>query len=117
MLTSLFFLLSHGQPLFPSCSADPPLSVAGKWSTASGATSEGTCQKCLAGTYVEVEGSDSASDCRACSSGTFSTVVGATSSSSCQQCPAGKYKAVAGAGACDSCPPGEREYADARNAA
>ena len=77
----------------------------GRYSSAFGASSNGTCAPCPPGQHGTGAGRVSfESGCRECSSGTFSKVVGAPD---CKTCPAGKASAT-GQPVCISCLPGTK---------
>lgn len=90
---------------------------AGKYSTAAGASSNHTCQHCVAGKYSSTVGADEASQCLDCALGKFSKggyttctrcVVGKYGSSlgmsHCHLCPAGKFSSLSGVSVCTDCP-------------
>jgi len=89
----------------------------GKFSTVDGASSNRTCQDCVAGKYSSAHAADNDFDCLDCAPGTFAgagastcakCAVGKyaseTSVAACVHCPAGKFSNLAGASACANCP-------------
>ena len=77
--------------------------LAGKYSTATGQSSSGTCQDCSAGKYSTLTGQSSAATCQECVAGKFSTATGQSSSATCQNCLAGTYAALTGSTVCENC--------------
>ena len=77
--------------------------IAGKYSSATGATSASTCTACSgSGYYIPADGAS----CLQCSSGKYFTSV----STACQKCPAGTYNDQTGltqASQCKACGSGE----------
>ena len=74
--------------------------LAGTYSSATAATSVGTCQKCIAGKYLAMQGNDGQTDCMECVVGKYSSMVGATS---CEECGAGTFQTSRGQTNCVSC--------------
>jgi len=112
--------ICHG-PCSPGTYATPGSCtncVAGKHSSATGATSSGTCQACAPGKHAGA-GAASCTDCGTgkyagagdgsctnCPKGTSSSVIGATSSSTCTPCSLGSYCSAAGSATEMMCPSG-----------
>ena len=71
----------------------------GTFSTAMGASSMATCDKCPAGKFSSLGG---ATRCEDCPAGKHSTVIGSWSNSSCTDCDVGKFAAAA-ASTCTQC--------------
>jgi hypothetical protein len=78
----------------------PPFEcVAGKYSSAVGASAASTCIACAAGTYSETVGASSNRTCIDCAAGTYSS----EGDSTCTDCAAGKYSNATGKSACQRC--------------
>jgi len=83
---------------------------AGKYSGATGATSQSTCKDCSAGKYSSATGAMSNATCQDCGAGKYSSAAGATSDAICSDCNAGKYSSAAGAtseATCQDCVAGK----------
>ncbi len=94
--------------------------VAGKYSSATGASSSDVCIDCVAGKYSiagaatcttcvagKYNGARGAATCEDCVAGKYSSATGASSSDVCIDCVAGKYSSIAGASTCLDCVAGK----------
>ena len=73
----------------------------GTYSTAVGANSVLTCQKCAPGSYADEPGS---TVCKGCGPGNYGTLQGATTYiSGCMPCPKGTFSSLAVSDTCSPC--------------